>query len=230
MSMKLNHKKYDFNNLSQKLLHNGLDKLKPFVAKLESGFIEGCDFVNPDPSNFGNTNDYIERRFNCWWQKHISEVAFRPFFETHFDDYQNFLNKMVIPHLFGESKDNLSLFEYENKDERQIPFEDHTLSRYKKTTAALSYMVEIDAYMDYVLKPLYKKINKREDGDQCFMEFERNINSSIRDFVAYVEKGYSQQEDYSHFSSDPLKDGAFFKNRFYVFLQIFILFKLSPGF
>ncbi len=212
ISMKLNHKKYDFNELSQKLLYEGLDRLKPFVAKLESGFIESCDFINPDPGHFGNTNDYVEKRFNCWWQKHVSEVAFRPFFETHFDDYQNFLNEMVIPHLFGQSKDNLSLFEYENKDERQIPFEDHTLSRYKKTTAALSYMVEIDAYMEYVLKPLYKKINEKEDGDQCFMEFERNINSSIRDFVFYVEKGYSQQEDYSHFSSDSFQGGVIFKN------------------
>ncbi len=46
----------------------------------------------------------------------FSEIAFRPFFETHFDSYQKILNEIVIPHLFRESKGSLNLFEYENKE------------------------------------------------------------------------------------------------------------------
>ena len=199
---------YDLNVLPAELLSEGIEKLNGFIEHLKSGSIPGCNFSNSDEDLVTYTESYIMERFTCWWQINVSEKSFRPFFASHWANYQNFLDKTVVSQLFGEDKESLSLFEYENKDKRQIPFEDRTFLRYKNTTAALSYMVEIDNYMDHILKPLYKSINP-DENDICFEEFEKGVNSVIGDYINKIAGGYSEYTDHTQLRDS--EEGVKFK-------------------
>ena len=129
---------YDFNKIEYEWLEKAKGKILKFAEDLRSGKIslEDCQTESTTLGIDEDQDRYrVHKRFKCWWRKYVSEKSLKKFFEDHFRDYRNFLEKSGVPSIFGKNREALQLLGYDNKDKRRAIVEDGSnFTRYKKSS------------------------------------------------------------------------------------------------